>query len=162
MIRVRARAVVGNVVLFNLYNTAGANKNRFLCGKCSPLRKEELCGSRYLRGYPTLSRNRTPQEPLCRAVSWIQHSTKIALHRRAAPSVLDNHVEAMKSNTAKGCNVSLRDRFPKQQMENVKKLVAQGVELKKAGRIVAYKVRSIGLAAIPTLEERKDNRRKFG
>jgi hypothetical protein len=68
----------------------------------------------------------------------------------------------MKSNTAKGCNVSLRDRFPKQQMENVKKLVAQGAELKKAGRIVAYKVRSIGPAAIPTLEERKDNRRKFG
>jgi hypothetical protein len=65
-------------------------------------------------------------------------------------------VRHMKSNTSKGaCNVSLRDRFPRHHMDDVKKLVAKGAELKKAGCIVGYKVCSRGPAAVPTLEVKK-------
>jgi hypothetical protein len=51
--------------------------------------------------------------------------------------------------------VSLRDRFPKHCMDDVKKLVALGAELKKTGKIAAYKVRSRGLVTVLVLEVKK-------
>jgi hypothetical protein len=60
-----------------------------------------------------------------------------------------------KTATSRTNNISLRDVFPKERMTDVKKLVEQGLALKKEGKIARFKVRSRGQDAIPILEVRK-------
>jgi hypothetical protein len=67
-----------------------------------------------------------------------------------------------KAATSKASNLSLRDVFPKERMSDVKKLVQQGLALKRDGKIARFKVRNRGPDAIPVLEIRKltDNQQR--
>lgn len=51
--------------------------------------------------------------------------------------------------------VAFRDHFPMEYMEEVKKLVAEGMEIKKSGAAGSFRIVSQGDACIPVLQTRK-------
>jgi hypothetical protein len=65
--------------------------------------------------------------------------------------ILAAHMRTRMSCSTVRSRASMRDKFPRSQMGDVRRLVQRGLELKKGGRIASFKVCSRGTAAIPIL-----------
>jgi hypothetical protein len=57
--------------------------------------------------------------------------------------------------------ISFRDAFPKEYMENVRRLVAKDKDIKKKGNISSFGIISQGDACIPVLQIRKKSGEKW-